>query len=170
MRVKKEFAKYADYCIEKLNCNVLIFCMERMDYPPSKDIYNLMKHKEKARLIPSNDYNLEDISGLLSKLKFLVSTRYHACVLSMCSSIPMITVSHDIRCESLFKETEIMEYYIPHDTNNLYDVLVDKTNLLLKNENKIKDKIKNAYPMFLERCMQNRKILKDWFEKVFGNS
>ena len=166
-KVKKEFAKYADYCIKEHNANLLIFCMERMDYPPSKDVYELMEYKDRARLIPSNDYNLKDITGLLSKLKFLTSTRYHACVLSMVSSIPMISVSHDVRCESLFKETEIMEYYIPHSTENLYQTMVEKTKLLVKNEEEVKTKVKSAYPKFLDRCLQNRQLLKGWFEKTF---
>lgn len=167
MRVKKDFARYADFCAEKFNANILIIAMERMDLPPSKDIYNLMKYKERARVISSNEYNLKDISGILSKLDFLVSTRYHACVLSMVSSIPMIAVSHDVRLYSLFKEAEMMEYYIEHNVKNLYDVLLEKTDTLFKNKNFLKEKIKKEYQKFYQRCLNNRKVFKEWFERTF---
>jgi polysaccharide pyruvyl transferase WcaK-like protein len=142
--------------------------MERMDYPPTKDIYDMMKYKDRARIISSNEYNLEDISGLLSQLKFLVSTRYHACVLSMVSSIPMIGVSSDVRIEGIFKELQIMDYYIDYLTENIYEVLVEKTEKILQQEKEIKEKIKNEYPKFLERALLNRKIFKEWFLKTYG--
>ncbi len=164
-KVKCEFAKFADYCVEKFDANILFFCMERMDFLPSKDIYEKMKNKLNAKLIPSNDFDLKDISGLLSKLKFLISTRYHACVLSVCSFIPMIAVSHDVRCDSLFKELDIYDFYIPHDSPNLFNLLLEKVNLLSEKENEVKEKIKSAFPSFLDRCYQNRKILMDWFER-----
>lgn len=163
--MKEAFVKFADYCIEKFDAQVLLIAMERMDYPPSKDVFELMKNKERARLIPSNDYDLDDISGLLSKLKFLVSTRYHACVLSMVSAIPMIAVSSDVRIEGVFKEQDLMNFYIDYEDENMYTKLVEKTDELLKNETQIRNKIRDTYPKFLERCLQNRKIFKDWFTK-----
>jgi polysaccharide pyruvyl transferase WcaK-like protein len=166
--MKSAFVKFADFCVEKLDANILLIAMERMDYPPTKDIYDMMKYKDRARIISSNEYNLEDISGLLSQLKFLVSTRYHACVLSMVSSIPMIGVSSDVRIEGIFKELQIMDYYIDYLTENIYEVLVEKTEKILQQEKEIKEKIKNEYPKFLERALLNRKIFKEWFLKTYG--
>lgn len=168
IRVKKDFARYADFCAEKFGANILIIAMERMDFPPSRNIHQLMRYKDRARVISSNDYNLEDISGLLSKLKFLVSTRYHACVLSMVSSIPMVAVSHDVRLLSLFKESEIMDYYIDHKVQDLYGTLLSKTNMLIENESWFREKISTEYKKFLDRCIMNRKIFKEWFDKTFG--
>jgi polysaccharide pyruvyl transferase WcaK-like protein len=167
LRVKKDFAKYADFCVEKFDVDVLIIAMEKMDLPPSLDIYNLMNYKNRARVISSNEYNLKDISGLLSKIDFLVSTRYHACVLSMVSSIPMIAVSHDVRLYSLFKETRIMDYYIEYNVENLYEILLEKTQKLIENKSILKEKIKEEYKKFLERCLNNRKVFKEWFVKNF---
>ena len=167
-QVKEGLAKFADFCIESLDANVLLIAMERMDHLPSKDIYSLMKNKDRARVVDSNNYNLDDISGLLSKLKFLVSTRYHACVLSLVSSIPMITVSSDIRCEGLFRELGMMEFYVDYKTPDLYGALKEKSRLLLGNEGEIKEKIKRAYPEFLDRCLYNRVLFREWVERAFA--
>lgn len=165
--MKEAFIKYADFCVEKFSATVLLIAMERMDYLPTKDIYENMKHKDKARIIPSNDYNLEDISGLLSTLKFLVSTRYHACVLSVVSSVPMIGISSDVRIEGAFFDLDIMDYYIDYLTENIFEILAEKTEKLINEEIEIRNKILKEYPKLLQRCLLNREIFKKWFEKNF---
>ncbi len=169
-RVKDEFKKYIDYCVGTLGATVLIFCMERMDYPPSKDIFDMLdpEIKKHVRLIPSNDFDLEDITGLFSRLKFLNSTRYHALVLSFIDSTPMIGVSHDARIEALFKESGLMNYYIDYRTPDLCNVMIEKTKQLLADESAIRGKAADAYGKFLERCMKNRTDLRTWFNKELG--
>lgn len=161
------FARYADYCIETYNANILIFAMEHVDFRTSKNIYDLMQHKDCAKLVSADEYTADDIICLLSKLKFLVSTRYHACVFSMQSSIPMIAISHDMRCESLFKELGMSKFYIAHTIPNLYDTVVERTRELVKNESQIKNIISNSFPEFLNRCLYNRVVFKSWFNKIF---
>lgn len=165
---KGQLSRYADYLVEKFDANILLICMERMDYPPSRDIYLLMQHREKARLIPSNDFDLDDITGLLSRLKFLVSTRYHACVLSMNSAIPMMAVSHDTRIESLYKELGYMNFYLDYQTPNLYDALTEKTDELVKREEEFRKKIAEQYERYLKLCLSNRDIFREWYIKTYG--
>lgn len=163
--MKETFTRYIDWVTKELDANVLIFCMERMDYPPSRDIFDKLERKDRVRVIPSNDFDLEDITGLFSRLKFLTSTRYHACVLSVCDSTPMIGVSHDIRIEALFKEMDTMDYYVAHDTPDLLNVLTAKTKMLLENESALRGKVAAAYPKFMERCMENRSLVRKWFNE-----
>jgi polysaccharide pyruvyl transferase WcaK-like protein len=169
-RVKNEFKRYIDYCVKDLGATVLVFCMERMDYPPSKDIFDMLdpEVQKHVRLIPSNEFDLEDITGLFSRLKFLNSTRYHACVLTMINSTPMIGVSHDIRIEALFKESDLMNYYIDFRAPNLCDVMIEKTKQLVASEKECSAKIAASYPKFLDRCMKNRTDLRNWFNKELG--
>lgn len=169
-RVKNDFKRYIEYCVNDLGGTALVFCMERMDYPPSKDICDMLAPdvQKHVRIIPSNDFDLEDITGLFTRLKFLTSTRYHACVLTMINSTPMIGVSHDIRIEALFKETGIMDYYIDYQTPDLGGVMIEKTKKLIASESECLAKVAAGYPVFLERAMKNRSDLRKWFNRVFG--
>lgn len=160
---KQDFVNYADWIVEKLDANVLLIAMERMDLPPSQDIHNLMKRKDRARVISSNDYDMRDISALLSTLKFLTTTRYHACVLAVPSAIPLVAVSSDIRLEGVFREMGIMDYYIDIRTESLYGDMVRVSEKLLGNESECRAKVAAAYPRYLERDAENRRILKEWF-------
>jgi len=167
MEMKGVWSNYADWLVEKYDANILWIAMERMDFPPSRDACLLMEHKDRARLIPSNDFDLDDITGLLSRLQLLCSTRYHAGVLSMVSSIPMLAVSHDTRIESLYKEIVHMKFYIDYQTPDLLRRMRERTEELLGAEAAVRAKIRGAYPRYLELCLQNRKILKEWFSREF---
>lgn len=171
----EQTVRYCDWLIEKFNANVAIIAMEDMDYPPSKKIYDSLKHKDSARLIPSNEYVVDDIVSVLSKLKFQLTTRYHTTVLASPFGIPMIAVSSDTRCEAVFREIEIMDYYLNYVTHpshlpnieNLFDWMIDRTEKLIKNEDELKNKILKSHTVFYERCRRNREIFKEWFEKNF---
>ncbi len=165
--MKRVFSDFTDFCIENFSSYVLLIAMEKMDYPPVKDIYNMVKHKEFVRIVSSNEYNLEDISGLLSKLKFLVTTRYHASVLSICSFIPQIAVSSDIRLEGIFKDLDMMDFYVDYLSKDLYKILIEKSLKIVSHKNEIKKKLSEKYPILLEKCLQNRIILKNWFLETF---
>lgn len=162
---KGHMCHYADWLVENLDANIVLIAMERMDEPPAQDILTLMKHKDRARVVASNDYDLDDISGILGRLKFLVSTRYHACVLSMVSAIPMIGVSHDSRIESLYKELGHMDYYVNYETPDLFEVLMGKTKKLLSEEDQMKDRIRDEYQRYLKLCLKNRDIFREWFDR-----
>lgn len=174
-RYTEQTARYADWCVEKFNANIAIIAMEHMDYPPSKRIYDSMKHKDRARLIASDEYIVDDIVSILSVLKFQVTTRYHTTVLASPHGVPMTSVSSDTRCEAVFKELEMMDYYLNYvehpspipKIENLFEWCKDVTENLIKNEDEIKNRILKFHPIFYERCRKNREIFKEWLEKIF---
>ena len=168
MEMKGVWSNYADWLVEKYDANILWIAMERMDHPPSRDAYLLMEHRDQARLIPSNDFDLDDIIGLLSRLKLLTSTRYHACVLSMVSAIPMLAVSHDTRIESLYKEFDHMKFYIDYTTPDLLNVMQQRAEELIKIEGQVRGKIRESYAHHLALCLKNRELLKDYFVQELG--
>jgi polysaccharide pyruvyl transferase WcaK-like protein len=162
--------------VEKLDCDIALISMEHMDLPPSQEIYNAMKHKDRARIVSSDEYDVDDIITVLSSLKFLVTTRYHACVLSSCSAIPTIAVSSDTRCETVFRELDMMDFFIdyvkhPDQTpkvEDIYKLLTGMTDQLLKREDELKDKIRKAHPVFVERASRNRRLFKEWLDGTFS--
>jgi polysaccharide pyruvyl transferase WcaK-like protein len=160
--VKDAWAAYLDWCVEEHDVDVLVIGMERMDLPPARDVISRMRHARRAHLISSNEFDLEEISGLLSRLRWLVSTRYHACVLSICSSVPLIAVSHDNRCESLFAELGLPDFLVDYRNPSLLGTLQSKTEALLDRETRIRDQLAHRYQGLLERCLHNRTVLRQW--------
>lgn len=174
-RYVEETARYADWCVDKFGADIVLISMEHMDYPPAKRIYDTMKHKDRARLVPSDEYIVDDIVAVLSALKFQVTTRYHSTVLASKFGIPMISVSSDTRCEAVFRELGMMDYFIDYVKHpervpkvpNHYELLVQMTEKLVANETTIKNRILEADKRFVERAKKIRPIFKNWFEKEY---
>lgn len=172
---KKEMTQYADYLVEKFGANVLLIGMASFegDGINAREIYDSMKNKKDARWIPSHVYNAKAIKTLLCSSKHLITTRYHASVLSSMAGVPMIAISSDTRLEAVFRELDLMDLYLevkidpPTIPENLYDMLVEKTETLVNREEEIKKKIKEADKNFVKRAEQNSILLKQWFDKEF---
>lgn len=58
------------------------------------------------------------MTGLLRQLSLLVTSRYHAAVLSMEHKFPIVAVSFDGRLENLMRESELDEHYL-HRTDDV---------------------------------------------------
>jgi len=177
-RYVEQSARHADWCVETYNADIAIISMEHMDYPPSKRIHETMKHKDRARLVPSDEFVVDDIMSVLASLKFLITTRYHATVLSSCSAVPMIAVSSDTRCEAVFRELDMMDLYIDYvkhpeptpSVANLDETLIEMTKIMAEREDELKKRIADAHVNFVERAKQNKILLKQWFEETFPAS
>lgn len=171
----EQSARHADWCVENYDADVALISMEHMDYPPCKRIHDAMKNKDHAFIVASDDYIVDDIISLLAELKALITTRYHAVVLSSCSAIPMISVSSDTRCEAVFRELDIMDYFIdyvkhPDAVPNVLDLddrLIEMTRQLISREDEMKKRIADMHPKFVERAHQNVVIFEKWFKENF---
>jgi len=174
----EQSARHADWCVETYGADVALISMEHMDYPPTKRIHDAMKHKDHAVIVASDEYIVDDMISLFSTLKALITTRYHATVLSSCSAIPMIAVSSDTRCEAVFRELGIMDMYIDYVKHpapvpfvpNLDECLIDMTTRLIEREGEMKKRIAAMHPKFVARAHENVRILSEWFAENFATS
>ena len=68
----------------------------------------------------SGEYSAQTITGILRKLSALVTSRYHAAVLSMETGCPIVAVSMDERLDGIMKELSLDGKYLLHaDDGNL---------------------------------------------------
>jgi polysaccharide pyruvyl transferase WcaK-like protein len=171
----EQSARHADWCAKTYDATIALISMEHMDLPPTQRIFDLMKHKDRAVIVSSDDYIVDDIISVLSILKALVTTRYHAAVLSSCSAIPMISVSSDTRCEAVFRELDIMDLYIDYvkhpdpfpAVKNLDEVLIEMTKNLMGRTGDLKKRIAKQHGKFVERARMNDAILEGWLKENF---
>lgn len=176
-RFKNDVARFCDYLVERFNTYVLLIGMAAFegDCQNAKEIMERMKHKEMARWIPAFRYNVDDIKSLLVESRFLITTRYHASVLSSSAGVPMIAISSDSRLEAVFRELDLMEFYIPVSVSppqmpeKLYDELVDRMEKLVTRENEIRERIKRQDKIFVERSAMSKELLRKWVKEKFGD-
>ncbi|MDD5748703.1 MAG: polysaccharide pyruvyl transferase family protein [Actinomycetota bacterium] len=176
-RYIQQNAEYADWCIENLNMDIALIAMEHMDRFPTEEIYAKMKHQDRARLILSDDYVVDDIITVLVNLEFLNTTRYHAHVLSSSAGVPTISVSSDTRLEAVHRELGLMDYYneyvdhadpVPPKIDDLFPVLVRQTESVLEHKTEIRKRNLKGYEKFVERSKQNKILFSQWFKETYG--
>ena len=175
LKYVKQSARFADWCVERYDATLALLSMEHMDHLPARRIYRAMKHRDRAIIISSDEYGVDDMISVLSVLKALITTRYHGAVLSSCSAVPMIAVSSDSRCEAVFRELEMMHLYLDYvehpcqtpKIEALDERLMEMTKTLMRQEASLKKRIADRHPLFVERAHQNEVLLKKWFEENF---
>ena len=110
-RYQEIIANVSDDLIKQFNIPILFIPTHPMDYPFTREIYNLMKEKDNAYII-SKHYTPDKICGLLKLCEFIIGTRFHSTVLSSAMHTPFISIIYTPKNRSLMKQLGIEEYGI----------------------------------------------------------
>ena len=86
--------------------------MEELDEPLANKIVNKMKHSQNTYIFSSSEFNASQMTEILRNLDLLVTSRYHAAVLSLEARVPQIAVGHDPRLKGLYKDLEMDKDYL----------------------------------------------------------
>jgi polysaccharide pyruvyl transferase WcaK-like protein len=142
--------------------------MESIDEAFAANTIKKIKNKEFVRIFSSSRYNASQMTTILRCLSFLISMRYHACVLSMINGIPMIGIAHDLRIPDLFDDIGIKK-----DLCFEYDKL--QLSLLSERVDQVIDQSSDYYKLLFEcykshliRAKRNKELLVSYLTK-FGN-
>jgi hypothetical protein len=158
------FAAKADHIIEKYKMAVAIICMESIDDAFAEITLKKIKNKKWVRIFSSSSYNASQITSVLRSLRYLISMRYHACVLSMACGVPMIGIAHDLRIPDLFGELGLKEFCFTYDkiTLSLLSKLLDR---LMSQGSNFHELVLASYKSQLARAKRNRKLLANFLAK-----
>ena len=90
----------------------MLLGMEKMDIDACRKLEQ--KLTMPAAVFASGEYTADIMAGILLNLSALITSRYHAAVLSMQHGCPIAAVSMDERLDSLMKEIDLDETYLFH--------------------------------------------------------
>lgn len=88
----------------------VIIGMEKLDATACKDLRKEL-YTESAMFL-SGDYSADIMTGILRRLSMLVTSRYHASVLSLEKGCPVIAISMDERLNGILKELKLDDKYL----------------------------------------------------------
>ncbi len=132
----KNYACFADQMIDTYGIPVALICMEQLDEPLAAMILSAMRHPEKVRIFSASEYNTSQMTSILRSLELLVTSRYHAGVLSLDAAIPQIAIGHDQRLRDLYLELELFDdYFLESDSPQLFQDLKERAERLMENPN-----------------------------------
>jgi polysaccharide pyruvyl transferase WcaK-like protein len=127
-----------------------------------------MVRPDRARVFCSREYNASQIVCILRSLEMLVTSRYHACVLSLAAQVPQIAVGHDLRLKTIYQELGLFEdFFVDCKNPNLYENVRSLISRLLKDPSCVQAILQSGYEQHKCDAQRNRALLKE-FIKVQG--
>jgi polysaccharide pyruvyl transferase WcaK-like protein len=171
------YAVLADRLTER--AAVALICMEQVDEALAGEVHRRMRRPERARVFSSRHYDASRMTCLLRGLDLLVTSRFHAAVLSLAAGVPQVAVGHDTRLATLYRDLGLKEeWFIAADAAGgaagtvaaikLFSGLWQRVDRLLENPGLQKDLLHRGYAEHLDRARRNRGLLADFAARKLG--
>ena len=157
-------AVQADEIVEKYDKDIALLSMEGLDAHFGKKIQGLMKHADRTKVFTSIEYNASQMTSVLRSLDLLITSRYHAGVLSLPEQVPQLAIGHDLRIKDLYADLGISELFIDHDDPNRYKLLSDNVEALFSEISSMKTKLKRGFEEYAQREKRNSMLLRTFLE------
>jgi polysaccharide pyruvyl transferase WcaK-like protein len=169
------YSAVADGIVADHDKSIALICMEQLDEPLARAVRSRMTHRNRVRVFSSREYNASQITCLLRSLDLLVTSRYHACVLSMAAQVPQVAVGHDTRLATIYRDMGLDKRWFMDPgpatpSAELFAGLRERVDLLLKNPALQKDLLCRGYGEHLGRARQNRRLLADFVSRNFDKA
>jgi polysaccharide pyruvyl transferase WcaK-like protein len=157
-------AVQADEIIEKYDKDIALLSMEGLDTSFTTKIQKHMKHEDRTKVFSSSQYNASQMASILRSLDLLITSRYHAGVLSLPHKVPQTAIGHDLRIKDLYTDLEIPELFVDHEDPDRYKMLSDNVQTLFNQYDAIKAKLRKGYLRYEAREKRNPQLLKAFLE------
>ncbi len=113
----------------------------------------------------SESYTAAEMTGILRSLSVLLTSRYHAAVLSMPQRIPFVALSMDERLDGILRELSLEEKYLLHVTDtDLEQKIYDSLTAALRERAGIAEKIGAQYGVYQDKLRGMGGFLKSYIE------
>lgn len=157
-------AVQADEIVEKYDKDIALLSMEGLDTAFTKKIQQHMKHADRTRVFSSIQYNASQMTSILRSLDLLITSRYHAGVLSLPNHVPQTAIGHDLRIKDFYSDLQIPELFVDHEDPNRYKALSDNVEKIFNYYDSIKLKLQKGYESYKEQEKRNAQLLTTFLE------
>ncbi len=158
-----EYAAEADRIIERHGKSVALIAMEALDERLAKHVIAHMRHKDRAKLFSSNEHDAATMTRVLRSLDLLITSRYHASVLSMGAGVPQAAVGHDLRLHDLYVESGLHdEFFIECESPSLWTDLPRIVDRLVSERETMAKRILAINARHTEMAKRNVQLLREF--------
>ena len=119
--------------------------------------------EKNSRIIMIEDYNCEQLKGIISQCEAFIGARTHATIAAYSSCVPTLVVGYSVKAkgiaEDLFGTTE--NYVIPTQELRTEDQLTKGMQWIIDNKDEIKMHLEKIMPEYKNQVYKVRDILKE---------
>jgi polysaccharide pyruvyl transferase WcaK-like protein len=157
-------AVQADEIVEKYDEDIALLSMEGLDTAFATRVQMHMKHADRTRVFSSMQYNASQMASILRSLDLLITSRYHAGVLSLPHQVPQTAIGHDLRIQDLYKDLGVPELFVDHEDPDRYKKLSDNVELLFDHYSELRKQLKKGYIHYEVREKRNTELFRAFLE------
>ncbi len=152
--------------VERHDVQPVIIGMEALDLQAITRLQEMLRFP--APIFSSKYYDGYQMTAVLRRLSMLVTSRYHARVLSMPGGVPSIAVSMDERLYNILKETGHLEdYYLKTDDPELQTKLLEAMEKMWGEREKVREDIIRTIPDYLKKMAEMGRTLRNFVKDNF---
>ncbi len=163
----KVLAVQADDIIMEYDKDIALLSMEGLDAVFANKIQQHMKHADRTKVFTSSEYNASQMTSILRSLDLLITSRYHAGVLSLPNQVPQTAIGHDLRIRDLYADLGISELFIDHEDPLRFWELSNNVGDVFDHYDSVKDKLKKGYDQYRECEKRNPQLLEAFIESNY---
>lgn len=152
------YAQLADMIFERHGRSIALICMEELDEMLAARIHARMVHADRARMFSARRHDASQMTALLRSLGALVTSRYHASVLSLAAAVPQVAVQQDLRLSTLFAEMGLPELCITPGPR-MFDALDAAVDRLLTSDDLLRSRLRREHERHLAAARRNPALL-----------
>ena len=156
------YAALADHLVTEHGVSVALICMEELDERMARKVHSRMACADRARIFSSREYAASKMTSILRGLDFLVTARYHACVLSMAAQVPQIAVGHDLRLKSIYAELGLQDLFVDARSPDRDAQLRANLDRVLADPEPVRATLRRGYEEHLNKARRNRELLREF--------
>jgi polysaccharide pyruvyl transferase WcaK-like protein len=169
-RFEEVLARYACRLRDELELDVVLIAMEDVDQASCMRIRELAA-RDGVHVVTPDQATPRDVMTILESARLLVSSRYHALVLSLFEAVPLIAISHDARCANLMQELSLAENLLDVGAGEIREHdLWDRTVATLADAGSHRSRIHAGSRALRERAGTNARLFADWYKARFSPS
>jgi polysaccharide pyruvyl transferase WcaK-like protein len=132
-----------------------------VDEKLARRVRERMRNKERARVFSSNEHDAATMTRILRSLDMLITSRYHAAVLSMAGGVPQVALGHDLRLRDLYQESGMRdEFFIPRRAEDAWERLRQIDDRLVRERQSIRERILLINAQHAEKARRNVVLLR----------
>ena len=167
----KMMAQMVDYLIEELSATVIFIpqvigpTQKSDDRIAAKDIYQMVKKKDKIKLI-TNEYTPEELRSITGQFDLFIGARTHSVISAAMMCTPFVAIEYEShKTRGIIGKMLDCEEFV-YDIRTLdFDTLITKINDVYLNREKIKEELKFKIEGMEERALLNGKLVKELLER-----
>ena len=174
MKRRQQFERYlsaiasaTNQYAEEHGAFVVILGMEQLDTRVCEQLEKCIRHPHVV--FTSKTCNVFQMTGLLRQLNILLTSRYHASVLSMAHACPIVAVSIDARLNGVMHEVGLAGQYLHHASDtHLESRIIASLKMADEHQEDIKRKIECQLAIYKNKTMAMSQFFKTWLKEQFS--